>query len=73
MFWCNVIIAIICLFVRTATSRNEVTRNLKTKLEKYLEFAPKRQVVSLITFFDLIMLAVMFSPMLALFGYADGT
>jgi hypothetical protein len=38
-----------------ARNRSEVMRNLKIQLEKYLEFAPKRQVMSLITFFDLIM------------------
>jgi hypothetical protein len=29
MFCCNVIVSIICLFVCIATSRSEVTRNLK--------------------------------------------
>jgi hypothetical protein len=28
MFWCNVIISIICLFVCIATSKSEVTKNL---------------------------------------------
>jgi hypothetical protein len=59
-------LSILCLFVCIATSRSEVTRDLKTKLEKYLELHPKRQVVSLITFFNPIMF--MISPMHALLG-----
>jgi hypothetical protein len=42
-----------CLSVCIVTHRSEVTRNLKTNLVEYL--VSKRQVVSLITFFDLIM------------------
>jgi hypothetical protein len=68
MFGVMLFLSIPCLSVYIATNRSEVTRNLKPNLEKYLELHPKRQVVSLITFFDLIMLAVMFSPMLALLG-----
>jgi hypothetical protein len=41
MLWCNVIIPIIFLIVCITTSSNEVTRNLKTKLEKYLELHQK--------------------------------
>jgi hypothetical protein len=41
MLCCNVTIPIICLIVCIATSSSEVTRNLKTKLEKYLELHQK--------------------------------
>jgi hypothetical protein len=32
MFWCNVIISIICLFICIVMSRSDATRNLKLKL-----------------------------------------
>jgi hypothetical protein len=38
------------MFVYIATSSNEVTCHLKTKLVKYLEILSLRQVVPLITF-----------------------
>jgi hypothetical protein len=41
MLWCNVIISIIYLIVCIVRSRSEVTWNLKTKLEKYLELHQK--------------------------------
>jgi hypothetical protein len=34
MLWCNVNVPIICLSVCISTSRSEITRNPKTKLEK---------------------------------------
>jgi hypothetical protein len=40
-------------------SRRKVTRNLKPNLGEVLGVAPKRQVVSLITFFDLIMFMIL--------------
>jgi hypothetical protein len=55
MLWCNVTIPIICLIVCIATHKSEVTRNLKTKLVKYLGISSLRQVVTLITFLYLIM------------------
>jgi magnesium-transporting ATPase (P-type) len=55
MFCCNVIVSIICLFVYIATSRSEIMRNPKPKLGEVPGIASKRQVVSLITFFGLIM------------------
>jgi hypothetical protein len=48
---------IICLFVCNAMSRSKATRNLKPNFgetPEKLDIARKQQVVSLITFFDLI-------------------
>jgi hypothetical protein len=44
MFWCNVIVAIICLFACIAMSISEVAWNLKTKLEKYLVLQVKGEL-----------------------------
>jgi hypothetical protein len=41
MFDVMLFLSIVCLSVCIATSRSEVTRNLKTKLEKYLELHQK--------------------------------
>jgi hypothetical protein len=59
MFWCNVIVPIICLFACIATSRSEVARNLKPKLGEVPSVALNRHVVSLITFFDLIKFTIL--------------
>jgi hypothetical protein len=66
MHWCNVTIPIICLIVCIATSSSEVTRNLKTKLEKYLELHQKGKLCPLITPFYLIMFAINQCDMLKL-------
>jgi hypothetical protein len=41
MFGVMLFVFIICLFVCIATSRSEVTRNLKPNFEKYLELHQK--------------------------------
>jgi hypothetical protein len=55
-----------CLFICIATSSSEVTRNLKTSLEKYLGMSSHRQVVPLITLLYLIMFSVNHYDMLRL-------
>jgi hypothetical protein len=45
MLCCNVIILIICLIIGIATSSSEVTRNLKTNLEKYMELHQKGKLL----------------------------
>jgi hypothetical protein len=52
-------VSIICLFACIATSRSGVTKNLKPKQGKVSGIASKRQVVSLITFVDLMMFMIM--------------
>jgi hypothetical protein len=49
---------ILYLSICIATGRSEVTRNLKPKLEEVPDVAPKKQVMSLITFSDLIMFII---------------
>jgi hypothetical protein len=54
MFGVMLGVSIICLFACIAMSTGEVTRNLKSNFGETPRIASKRQVVSLITFFDLI-------------------
>jgi hypothetical protein len=50
---------IVHIYVCFATNRSDVTRNLKPKLGKVPGVAPKRQVVFLIIFFDLIIFMIL--------------
>jgi hypothetical protein len=55
MFGVMLFLSTVFLSICFAANRSEVEWHLKLNLEKYLEFATKRQVMSLITFFNLMM------------------
>jgi hypothetical protein len=56
-------LSIPCLSECIDVNRSKVTRNLKPKVGEVPCVAPKRQVVSLITFFDLIMFMILLITM----------
>jgi hypothetical protein len=66
MFWCNVIITIICSFICIAMNRSEVTRNVKINFGEVPGVASVRQVVPLITLLYLIIFSVNHYDMLRL-------